>query len=77
MAKKLAYTRLVKGLRRLGFELVSQRGSHQKFKRRTDSGELVVIVPNYREIPAGTVQSILRQAQVTWEEFEATLQVNR
>jgi predicted RNA binding protein YcfA (HicA-like mRNA interferase family) len=41
-----------------------------KFKKRDTNGELIVIVPNYREIPPGTVESILRQARVSWEDFQ-------
>lgn len=43
-----------------GFELVSQRGSHMKFKK----GSIVVIVPNHNSkgVEKGTYYSILRQA---------------
>ena len=54
-------------LRRVGFELVSQRGSHVKL--RNDGGR-TVIVPDHREIARGTMRSILRQADLTAEEFE-------
>lgn len=54
-------------LRRAGFEVVSQRGSHVKL--RNDGGR-TVIVPDHREIARGTVRSILRQAGLTAEEFE-------
>ena len=57
-------------LRRAGFALVSQRGSHQKFKKVTPAGELVAIVPDYREIAEGTFRSILDQARMTRSEFE-------
>ena len=43
-----------------GFELVSQKGSHMKFKK----GGKVVIVPNHNSkgVEKGTYYSILRQA---------------
>lgn len=43
-----------------GFELVSQKGSHMKFKK----GNKVVIVPNHNSkgVEKGTYCSILRQA---------------
>jgi predicted RNA binding protein YcfA (HicA-like mRNA interferase family) len=42
-----------------------QRGSHVKFARR--SGEVVdtAIVPKKREVPVGTLRSILSQAHVS------------
>jgi predicted RNA binding protein YcfA (HicA-like mRNA interferase family) len=42
-----------------------------KFGRREPGGYIAVIVPKHREVAAGTLRSILRQAQVTWEEFDA------
>lgn len=54
-------------LRRVGFEVVSQRGSHVKL--RNEDGR-TVIVPDHREIARGTMRSILRQAGLTAEEFE-------
>jgi predicted RNA binding protein YcfA (HicA-like mRNA interferase family) len=52
---------------------VSQRGSHQKFKKASPRGGLVVIVPDYREIAEGTFKSILDQARMTRPEFEELL----
>lgn len=54
-----------------GFRVHSQRGSHVKFVKETPSGVLVAIVPAHKEIAVGTLRSILRQAGLTWEEFEA------
>ncbi|QBI20128.1 type II toxin-antitoxin system HicA family toxin [Egibacter rhizosphaerae] len=54
-------------LRRAGFEVVSQRGSHVKL--RNEDGR-TVIVPDHREIARGTMRSILRQAGLSAEEFE-------
>lgn len=58
------------GLRRAGFEVVSQRGSH--IKLRAGDGR-TVIVPDHREIAGGTMRSILRQAGLTAEEFDRLL----
>jgi predicted RNA binding protein YcfA (HicA-like mRNA interferase family) len=56
------------GLAGAGFEQVSRRGSH--IKLRAANGR-TVIVPDHREIARGTMRSILRQAGLTAEEFEA------
>jgi predicted RNA binding protein YcfA (HicA-like mRNA interferase family) len=52
---------VVAALRRLGFERVSQKGSHVKM---THPDGRQAIVPMHDEIARGTFSSILRQAQV-------------
>jgi len=59
----------VKALRRLGFEVVRQEGSHIRLNR----GGLHVTVPNHRQIVPKTLQSILRHAEITLEEFMGQL----
>lgn len=61
-------------LRRLeaaGFAQVGQRGSHVKLARSTPEGVRTVIVPRHREVAVGTLRSILRQAGMTVDQFEA------
>jgi predicted RNA binding protein YcfA (HicA-like mRNA interferase family) len=57
-------------LRRAGFEQVSQRGSHVKLR---NAAGRTAIVPNHSEIARGTMRSILRQADLTPDEFEKLL----
>jgi predicted RNA binding protein YcfA (HicA-like mRNA interferase family) len=59
----------VKALRRLGFMVTRQDGSHI----RLSSGGLHVTVPNHRTLLPKTLQSILRQANITVEEFREKL----
>jgi len=56
---------VVRTLAGIGFVQVSQRGSHVKLRR----DQLTVIVPMHRELAPGTLRSILRQAELTVEEF--------
>ncbi|OYW87281.1 MAG: hypothetical protein B7Z22_04820 [Hyphomonas sp. 32-62-5] len=44
-----------------GFLLVSTRGSHHKY-RHAESGRTVILPHPRKDIPAGTVRSIYRQA---------------
>jgi predicted RNA binding protein YcfA (HicA-like mRNA interferase family) len=53
-----------------GFTEAGQSGSHIKFAKKTDEGMLTATVPKHREVAAGTLRSILRQAGLTAEEFE-------
>lgn len=55
-----------RALERAGFRKVSQRGSHVKM-RHADGR--TVIIPMHRELAAGTLRSILRQARLTIEEL--------
>ena len=55
----------VKALRRLGFEVVRQEGSHIRMSK----GNVHVTVPNHRQLVPKTLQSILRHAEITLEEF--------
>ena len=59
----------VRALQRLGFEVMRQRGSHIVMRR----GSSGCVVPNHREIKAGTLAGVLRQAGVSAEEFIAAL----
>jgi predicted RNA binding protein YcfA (HicA-like mRNA interferase family) len=59
----------IRALERLGFARVSQRGSHVK-RRRADR---VAIVPLHRELAAGTLRSVLRQAGITIDDLITAL----
>lgn len=54
-----------KALGRLGFEKARQNGSHVVMRR----GESGCVVPMHREIKTGTLAGLLKQAEVTVEEF--------
>lgn len=51
--------KIIKRLKDEGFELVSARGSHHKFRK----GDLTVVVPHpNKDLPLGTARSIAKQA---------------
>ena len=53
----------------MGFEIVRQRGSHIRLTKAA----LRVTVPAHGSIAPGTLQSILRQAGISVEQFIAQL----
>ena len=57
-------------LRDHGFDQIRQRGSHIVMQRRGEGGTRTAIVPNQREIPHGTLKSIIRQSGLTEEDFQ-------
>lgn len=61
--KRLKARELLRTLRGCGFEVVSMRGSHAKLVRVAPSGKReILIVPLHRELTAGTLHAIYRQA---------------
>ncbi|MBI1812491.1 type II toxin-antitoxin system HicA family toxin [Candidatus Peregrinibacteria bacterium] len=57
--------RIIRTLEALGFCAVRQRGSHVVLRR----GDRGCVVPMHREVAIGTLGGILRQANVSSEEF--------
>ena len=60
---------VIKALTKAGFEVAGRKGSHVKLKRKVDEKVFIIIVPDHAELARGTMKSILRQANVTREEF--------
>ncbi|MDG2989520.1 type II toxin-antitoxin system HicA family toxin [Candidatus Synechococcus calcipolaris G9] len=59
----------IRALERLGFEQVRQTGSHVVMKKETKEGKIGCVVPMHHELKVGTLSGILKQVQVTVEEF--------
>lgn len=73
MPKAYSAKTIIKTLRKIGFLFVSQKGSHIKLKGLRRGRILTVIVPNHKTIAKGTFISILKQAEITFFEFEEYL----
>jgi len=73
MPKLYSAREVIKTLRKAGFEVVSQKGSHIKLRGIIDGKLQTVIIPNHKEIASGTFKSILSQANLTKTEFESHL----
>jgi predicted RNA binding protein YcfA (HicA-like mRNA interferase family) len=54
-----------------GFEQVRQKGSHVIMQKQIDSSTITVPVPQHKELKAGTLISIIRQAQLVRSVFES------
>jgi predicted RNA binding protein YcfA (HicA-like mRNA interferase family) len=57
-------------LSRHGFREIRQRGSHIVMQRRLSNRTITVPVPNHAEIRIGTLQSIIRQSELSRSEVE-------
>jgi predicted RNA binding protein YcfA (HicA-like mRNA interferase family) len=62
---------ICKALEKLGYVKVRQRGSHIRLKC---PGRKSVTVPNYKEVSRGLLRKILRDAEITVEEFLKLIQ---
>jgi predicted RNA binding protein YcfA (HicA-like mRNA interferase family) len=60
---------VVRALERLGFEKLRQSGSHVIMRR----GSKGCVVPMHGEVKVGTLAGVLRQADVSSDEFIAAL----
>lgn len=69
MPKLYSSKQIVKVLEHKGFIFTTQKGSHGKFVK-TGKPTLTVIVPlSRKEIPFGTFKSIMRQSNLSREDF--------
>ncbi len=62
---RISGAEVVRAMRRLGFDVARQRGSHIVMRR----GYSGCVVPNHREVKVGTLAGILRQAEISEDEF--------
>ena len=67
LPRGLSYRRVVAALKRAGFSIRRQKGSHIVMRR--DHPFAQVVVPAHRSIDTGTLASILAGAGLTVDEF--------
>jgi predicted RNA binding protein YcfA (HicA-like mRNA interferase family) len=61
----------VKAFAKLGFVLKRQHGSHMILRRSDPFSQLVI--PDHDELDRGTLRAIIRQANISVEEFSKLL----
>ncbi|MCE5240296.1 type II toxin-antitoxin system HicA family toxin [bacterium] len=71
--QRLSAREAIGALERLGFVAVRQRGSHLVMKRSTPEGTTGCVVPLHDELAIGTLRGVLRQGNVSVEDFLAHL----
>ena len=59
--------KVIKIMKKLGFEKCSQKGSHVKFVNYNTG--YVFIIPIHKEVARGTLKSILEQANIELDVF--------
>lgn len=64
----------IKALKKIGFVVLSQSGSHIKLRRMLENRSTTLIIPNHKQLKKGTLkQGILQAIPLTVEEFQNLL----
>ena len=68
--KILSGTKIIRILEKLGFEKIRQKGSHIVLKKILKDGKQIgCVVPLHKEVAIGTLKNILRQVNLTTDDF--------
>jgi len=65
----LSFEQVINALRRDGWLVVRQRGSHIRLQKRTADTTLKLVVPAHRPIKRSTLSHILKQAHLDLDVF--------
>ena len=68
----LSWQQVVKALERVGFVFDRQKGSHMVYYHPETNR--TVVVPRHREVRAGTLREVLREANLSPEDLGKLLQ---
>jgi predicted RNA binding protein YcfA (HicA-like mRNA interferase family) len=69
----LNYQQVIKALRRDGWIVIRQKGSHIRLQKRLHNEILKIIVPAHRPIKRSTLSHILKQVRLSVSEFNDLL----
>ena len=69
----LDYRSVVKALRRTGFIVVRQKGSHIRLQKRSYDKVVKITVPAHSSLKRGTPGRIIKDAGLTIDEFKKLL----
>ena len=64
-----SYREIVRGLRRDGWVVVRQRGSHIRLQKNVGEKTLKITVPAHRPVKRSTLKEILKQAELDLDRF--------
>lgn len=63
------YDKVIRTLRRDGWVVVRQHGSHIRLQKRTENETLKLTIPAHRPIKRSTLSHILKQARMDVDRF--------
>ena len=65
----LSYEKVINALRRDGWVVIRQRGSHIRLQKHVEDKTLKLIVPAHRPIKRSTLSHIIKQSNLNVEDF--------
>lgn len=63
----------IKVFEKVGYRVVRQKGSHIRLRDETNKNNVPLTVPNHREIKPGLLRKLIKDANLTVEEFNKIL----
>ena len=69
----LSYRKVINALRRAGFVVVRQRGSHIRLQKRTKERVIKLTVPAHAPIKKSTRARIIKDTNLSLDEFKELL----
>jgi len=64
---------LIRVLRKFGYEIARQKGSHVRLRNESEPRRLLVTVPLHKELAPGTLKNVLSDARISVEELLAAI----
>ncbi len=71
MPKLYSSKYIIKVLKNNGFIFISQKGSHEKYKKKGKPSLITIVPSNKKEIPYGTFRAILLQSNLSMDHFDS------
>ena len=68
---RLKATQVVRVLKQHSFILISQRGSHQKWRHPNTGKQVIVPYHKGKQLPLGTIRSIIEGSGIPEKEFRS------
>ena len=68
---RLKASEVIKILQKHGFNLISQRGSHQKWRNNNTGKQVIVPYHKGKQLPLGTIKSIIEGSGIAENEFRS------
>jgi len=65
----LNYEKVIKALQRAGWVVVRQKGSHIRMQKHTKDKTLKITIPAHKPIKRSTLSHILKQAEMSLDNF--------
>jgi predicted RNA binding protein YcfA (HicA-like mRNA interferase family) len=59
----------IKSFEKIGYQIIRQRGSHVRMRHKSDSNKQPLTIPRHKTLGKGLVRKLLRDAELTIEEF--------